>query len=139
MSSREFTFDNEAIRDVAPAVKLKVLFVDVRDSIGGDSTVLLSILHGLNTDRFSSFVACHYRGALYEELESIPGITILPFNFGTRESQAARTGFKGKLIAGLSFLRTLLAALQLAVLVKRKSISVVHTNNTVRAVLITNL
>jgi glycosyltransferase involved in cell wall biosynthesis len=45
----------------------------------------------------------------------------------------------GKLVAAISFLRTFLCALQLVVLIKRKGIDVIHTNNTVRAVLITNL
>ena len=138
MSSREFVA-NDAIRDVALVGRLKVLFVDVRDSIGGDGTVLLSILHGLNQERFAPVIACHYRGALYEEIKSIPGLTIIPLNFGTRDAEAPRSGLAGKIIAGFSFVQTMMCALRLVILIKRQGISVIHTNNTVRAVLITNL
>src|SRR5260221_7855736 len=106
MSSRDLIAEKQTVTDIATARRLKVLFVDVRDSIGGDSTVLLSILHGLNLDRFAPIVACHYRGALYEEIRSIPGLDVIPFNFGTRDSQAARAGLAGKLVAAVSFVRT---------------------------------
>src|SRR5581483_1471747 len=139
MSSREYVSSESTVRDAALAEKLKVLFVDVRDSIGGDSTVLLTILRGLNRDKFGAFVACHYRGALYEELKAVPDLTIIPLNYGTRDSQAPRAGLKGKLVAGFSLFQSMLCALRLIILIKSNGIKVIHTNNTVRAVLITNV
>jgi len=138
MSSSEFIAGRETATDTVAEKKLNVLFVDVRDSIGGDSTVLLSILRYLNQDRFAPVVACHHKGALYNEIKSIPGLTVIPLNFGTRDSQAARMGLTGKLVAAVSFARTFVCALRLIALIKRRRINVIHSNNTVRAVLITN-
>ncbi len=139
MSSTDFAAKTQTVTDAVATDKLNVLFVDVRDSIGGDSTVLLGILRGLNLDRFAPVVACHHKGALYDEIKSIPGLSIIPLNFGTRDSQAARAGLAGKVVAAISLAQSVLCALRLMWLIKRRGINVIHTNNTVRAVLITNL
>lgn len=115
------------------ATPRKVLFVDVRDQLGGDTVVLLSTVRHLNRERFEVHIACLDHGRLREALDGIENIKLYPLDFGTRPKEGARGGLKGLINNGISAMKMLRSVLRLARYVVRNKIDIIHTSNTLRA------
>lgn len=113
--------------------KRRVLFVDVRDQLGGDSVVLLSTLRHLDRAKFEPHVACLRYGRLREALDGIMDLRLFPLDFGTRPKDVPRKGIRGGLHYAGSAMKTFCAILRLASYVRRERIEVIHTSNTLRA------
>lgn len=112
-----------------------MLFVDVRDQMGGDSVVLLSTLRHLNRARFDIHVACLNHGRFREALDHIEGLQLCPLDFGTRAKEAERAGLRGLVNNTSSAIKMLSAILHMARYVIKHNIEVIHTSNTLRAAL----
>ncbi len=103
--------------------RVPVLFIEARVAHGGDVQVLIDMLQSLDLERFAPLVACVADGPVATRADLPRGVEILTLGFG----YADRGGPRGKAESLASTILTLRQA------VTRRHITVVHSNNTRRA------
>ena len=113
--------------------KLGVLFLHsaTQPPLGADTFVQSQIIGGLDKSRVAVHVACAFGRAdgptpTFAAVRSIPGIHLVPIDFGRERSSFARFG---RVRTVLSAVPSLFSLIRLALYIRRHDVAVIHTTD----------
>jgi len=112
--------------------KVRALFLDTNDAMGGVVRVHLILLETIDRERFEPTLACLGRGAIFPLFQEIPDIDVLPLEIGTKSANRC-----SGVMAALANIASLLpfggAACRLIRYCRTHAVDVVYTSDKKRA------
>ena len=118
--------------------RIKILLLDTNDAMGGVVRVHLNLLKNVDRTRFHVTAACLWRGQVLSAFQSIPQLTLITLEAGTKPVQMSQ-GIRAGLADAAGLLPLVFSVIRLIVFCLKNRIQVIHTSDKKRALVIANI